>query len=66
MKQMKASMKVEERDFLYNSPSVRIGYYLFQTMDEMKQIFKQNAKISKSGQDNSHLFENYETRMEQS
>lgn len=63
IKNFKASMLVEERDILFKCASVQIGYSLYQSYPGMKSIFKQNAKISKSGDDNSDLLELYEDIM---
>ena len=63
LKLLKSSMKVEERDYLYQTSSVTIGNYLYHTNSSMKSFFASNAKISKSGMDNSDLLQIYEIRM---
>ena len=63
LKVYKASMKVEEWEELYRSPSVIIGRALYLQNEDMKVLFRKNAKISKAGDDNSDLIEVYEEAM---
>ena len=57
-------MKVEEREDLYRSPTVMIGRALYLQDETMRNLFRQNAKISKAGDDNSDLIEVYEEAMD--
>lgn len=63
LKSYKASMKVEERDYLFGSASVVIGKILYKSSEHMRKVFRDNARISKAGDDNSDLIGVYEEAM---